>query len=279
MFIMAGWTGCDLINPDETLPTTIHLEPFTFNALSGQGSSSNKITETWVYANGSFLGAFNPPVDVRYLGTGSTRFVFRPGIRNNGIASDAIVYPLFTGDTFQLEASPGATFTVSPHTGYVPEAVFGLIADFELNNPFTDNRDTVSASKLVRSTTDVYEGEYAGEIVMSQEAYFIEVAHVVPISDIPTNGNPVYLEFRYKSEVELAVGLYGIELNGTSASRIFYLAKASPDWNMLYIELTDQVVLSSFDSYKIIFQAFYKTTGPAEQHIFLDNIKVVYLPE
>ena len=28
---------------------------------------------------------------------GPRDFVFRPGIRNNGIAGDAIVYPMFTG--------------------------------------------------------------------------------------------------------------------------------------------------------------------------------------
>src|SRR6187402_11613 len=164
--LVAGMVSCDLINPDETLPTTLHIEPFTFETFSGQGSADNKITEVWVFADGSILGSFQPPVDVRYLGTGPTTFVFRPGVRNNGIAGDAIVYPLFGGDTFNLEATPGATFTISPKSQYQQGTVFGLVSDFELNNPFTDNRDTVSASELVRSSTDVYEGAFAGEIIM-----------------------------------------------------------------------------------------------------------------
>jgi hypothetical protein len=272
-------TGCDVINPEETLPTTIHVHPFDFEVLPGQGSARNKISEIWVFANGSFLGAFNPPVDVQYLGEGPTTFTFRPGIRNNGIASDAISYPLFKAYTQQLDASPGATYEVKPVTGYLPETIFGFNSDFELDNPFTDNRDTVSASELIRSTSDVYEGQYSGEIMMSDVADFIEVSHVVPIPGLPADGSPVYLEFRYKSEIPMSIGLLGADLNGTSAFQFFYLVNPSAEWNMLYIELTEQIGFSAFDSYKILFRSLYPEDATAPAHyIFLDNIKVVYLP-
>lgn len=268
--------GCD---PDESLPTTIYVEPFDFNVLSGQGSGNNKITEVWVYANESFLAAVNPPVNVYYLGEGQTNFSFRPGIRNNGIASDAIRYPFFQKYDVVLDASPGASFNVEPITGYVPGTAFGIISDFELDNPFTDNRDTVSASNMIRSSTDVFEGQFAGEIVMSEEAYYIEVGHAVPISGIPTDGSPVYLEFRYKTEVPFSIGLLGSDLNGNSASNFFYIVNTSEEWNMLYIELTDKVEVSAFDSYKILFKCIYPADAPKDElHIFLDNIKVVYQP-
>lgn len=272
--------GCDVINPEETLPTTLLVEPFQFESLPGQGTADNKISEVWVFAKGSLLGVYTPPVNVYYLGTGPTTFTFRPGIRNNGIANDAIIYPMFTGDTFNLEASPGTNYTITPQIGYVPGTVFGFMADFELDNPFTDNRDTVTASQLVRSATDVYEGQFAGEIIMSEEAFLIEVGHVVPISGLRSDGTPSYLEFRYKSEVEMSIGLLGINLDGQSASYFFYLVNPSPEWNMLYIELTDQIAISGFDSYKILFRSLYPTTATApEHHIFLDNIKVVYQQE
>jgi hypothetical protein len=278
LLLSFGWTGCDIINPDETLPTTIHLDPFEFEVLPGQGSANNKITEVWVFANESFLGVFALPVDVYYLGIGQTTFSLRPGIRNNGIASDAITYPMFEGYTQLLEASPGASFSLQPVAGYKDQTVFGFTTDFELDNPFTDNRDTISASELVRSDTDVFEGQFAGEMIMSEEAYFIEVGHAVPVV-LPYDGSPVYLEFRYKSEVPFSIGLLGVELSGTTASHFFYIVNSSDEWNMLYIELTDQVGLSEFDAYKILFRSIYPADSPTDElHIFLDNIKVVYLP-
>lgn len=271
-------TGCEVINPSETLPTTIKVEPFDFQVEDGQGSAMNKITEVWVYANNSFVGAFLPPAQIYYLPEGSTQFTFRPGIRNNGIANDAIVYPLFTGYTMTLNAAAGQVFEVQPITSYKPETTFAFLSDFELGNPFVDNRDTVAASKMVQSNLDVFEGQYSGRIVMSKAAHFIEVGHSIPISDLPADGTPVYLEFRYKSETEMSIGLLGIDLTGQSFSNFFYLVKPSENWNMLYIELTDLVKASALPGYKILFRSQYPSGGTQDEYnIYLDNIKVVHL--
>ena len=274
-----GGIGCDIINPDETLPTTLHIEPFEFEVSPGQGSGNNKITEVWVFANESFVGVFSAPVDVYYHGTGMTTFSFRPGVRNNGIASDAITYPMFKPYTQVIDASPGASFDIQPVTGYQDGTVFSFMTDFELDNPFMDNRDTVAASEMIRSGTDVFEGQFSGEIIMSDEADFIEVGHTVPVP-LPDDGSSVYLEFRYKSEIPMSIGLLGVNLNGTMASHFFYLVNPSDEWNMIYLELTDEIAVSQFDAYKILIRSLYPSTATApEHHIFLDNIKVVYLPK
>jgi hypothetical protein len=68
MLLFFVWlSSCDIINPDETIPTTIHLEPFTFLAGPGQGSAMNKISEVWVTANGNILGAFAPTCYLQVL--------------------------------------------------------------------------------------------------------------------------------------------------------------------------------------------------------------------
>ena len=275
---LATLGACDIINPEETVPTTLQLQPFTFEVMPGQGTAQNKIPEVWIYANSNFLGAFAPPVNVYYLEEGPTTFTFRPGIRNNGIASDAIVYPLFDGYTLDLNASPGATYTIEPVTAYKTGTAFSLLADFELSNPFTDNRDTVTASMVTRSATDVFEGEYAGEIILTDEAYFIEVGHEVPMGDLPTDGKDAYLEFRYKNDVQFGVGLLGGNLLGETYVNFFYLVNPTADWNMLYLELTELLKASNLDTYKILFRAIYTgTVGGEPQHIYLDNVKVVHL--
>ncbi len=276
--ITIGLSNCDIINPDETSPTTLRLQPFDFEIQPGQGSGNNRITEVWVYADGAFLGAFYPPVDIYYLEEGPKEFVFRPGIRNNGIAGDAIVYPMFTGDTIELIASPGEIFDIQPVTAYRPQSVFSLLTDFEVDNPFTDNRDTVSASELVRSSVDVFEGQYSGQITMSEGANFIEVGHAIPMSGLPVDGKSIYLEFRYKCEVPFSIGLLGINLAGQSFSNFFYLVVPTDEWNMLYIDLTDFVSASDLSAYKILFRSLYPDgSTEAEYDIFLDNIKVVHL--
>jgi hypothetical protein len=271
------WSACNIINPDEPVPTTIHLQPFEFEIQPGQGSARNKISEVWVYANENNLGAFAPPVDIRYLGEGPTTLTFRPGIRNNGIADDAIVYPFFEGYTIDVTAAPGNEFTVTPVTAYRSNAEFSLISDFEISNDFTYNRDTIAASNLVRSQVDVFEGSYSGQMTMTPEAYFIEVGQNLAMTDLLPDGKPIYLELRYKNEIEFAIGLLGIDLNGHEYSQFFYLVKPTDEWNMLYIELTSLVQASALPSYKILFRSLYPSSATKpELNIFLDNIKVVH---
>jgi len=277
VLVMFLFTGCDIINPAEPVPTTMHLEPFQFNVEADQGSANNKISEVWVFANDNNIGAFAPPVDIQYLEEGPTKLTFRPGIRNNGLANDALIYPFFEGYTINIDATPGSEHVIQPVTAYKPETEFSLIADFEINNLFTDNRDTISSSKLERTQNDVFEGNYSGQITMTSSAYFIEVGHDVAMNDLPVDNTPIYLEFRYKNEVEFAIGMLGVDLEGHEYSNFFYLVKPTEEWNMLYIELTDLVNLSALPGYKILFRALYppSATKP-ELNIFLDNIKVVH---
>jgi hypothetical protein len=271
-------SSCDIINPAEPVPTTIHLSPFTFQIQPGQGSAMNKITEVWVYANENNIGAYAPPVDIHYLGEGPTTLTFRPGIRNNGQANDAIVYPLYNGYTIDIAATPGSEYVVNPLTGYKAGTQFSLNDDFEIVNDFTYNRDTLSASQLVRSQVDVFEGSYSGQMTMSAQSYFIEVGHTVAMNDLPSDGKPIYLELRYKNEVEFAIGILGIDLDGHEYSNFFFLVKPTDQWNMLYIDLTDKIVNSGLPAYKILFRAIYPpSSSKAELNIFLDNIKVVHL--
>ena len=272
------FASCELIDPSEKEPTIIHLEPFEFEIQPGQGTSDNRITEVWVFANGNNLGAFTPPVNIHYLEEGPTRLNLRPGVRNNGIGDDAIIYPMFQHDSIDIVASPGSYHEVHPKTRYKDGVVFKLIADFELNNDFTDNRDTIEASQLIQSQADVFEGSYSGQITMTSEANFIDVGNSIALTGLPVNGKPVYLEMRYKNEVEFAIGILGIDLNGNSFSNFFYLVKPSDEWNMLYLELTDQIQASSFSAYKILFQAIYPNAATKPPlNIFMDNIKVVHL--
>lgn len=245
----------------------------------GQGSDRHEITDVWVYADHNFIGVFPPSADIPYIGeSDQTTFSFRPGIRNNGIASEAIIYPMYTPHEITLPTKEGDVSQVNPVTRYQPEAEFSLLSDFETSNEFTDNRDTVAASFVSRSTNDPFEGSYSGEIVLSDEAYFIEVGHAFAMNGLPTDGTSSYLEFWYKSEMDMSIGILGISLDGQQFSNFFYLVKPSESWNMLYIELTNLLETSDFPSYKILFRSLYpaNATKP-ELKIYLDNIKVVHL--
>ena len=50
-------SGCRWIDPDESTPAFVRIDEFTFVGDPDYGSSSEKITEVWVFANGETIGA------------------------------------------------------------------------------------------------------------------------------------------------------------------------------------------------------------------------------
>lgn len=271
--------GCNIINPDETIPSRIQINPFDLQMQDGQGSARHKITDVWVSANSEFVGIYNPPTEALYISDSPvTSFVLSPVIRNNGILSDAIIYPMMEPYVIELPTTPGSHAEVTPVTRYKPQAVFSLIADFETHNEFTDNRDTLPGSMMVRSDVDPFEGNYSGEIIMTPENYIIEVGNSIGIGDLPIDGTEAYLEFHYKSEIAMSIGLLGVTVEGEAFSNFFYVLLPSENWNKIYIELTDQLSQSGFSAYKILFRSFYEPGLPRPAYkIQMDNIKVVHL--
>jgi len=271
--------GCNLINPDETIPARIELQPIQLVVGSTQGSAQQKITELWVYADQNFIGAVPPTAAFPYVSDkAQTHFIFKPGIRNNGIASDAIIYPLYTSFEIDINTTPGSVTQVNPVTHYKDDVKVSLNADFETTNEFVDNRDSFPGSVVTRISDNPFEGGYSGEIVLTKDSPFIEVGNAIALSDLPTDGRTTYLEMQYKSEMDMSIGILGISLEGNSFPNFFYLIKPTDHWNMLYIDLTHILEDSGFPAYKILFRAIYTSDSPKpELKIQLDNIKVVHL--
>ncbi len=271
--------SCDIINPEEPIPALINMETIDLVTTSGQGTDRHKITEVWVNDPVNFLGAFKSPSEIPiYTDSETTTYTFRAGIRNNGILDDAIVYPMYTPFVATLNTSSGDISNVNPVFRYMPEVSISLNADFETSNEFVDNIDSNNITQVTRSDIEPFEGQFSGEILLSEQADFIEVTHALSLVDLPTDGTPVYLEFHYRSEAAMEIGLLGIPLNNQSFSNYFYQLKPSETWNMIYIELTDWLEVSRLPAYKILFKSIYPSSATKpEVKIQLDNIKVVHL--
>ncbi|MEM1124402.1 MAG: hypothetical protein AAGJ18_28445, partial [Bacteroidota bacterium] len=54
--IIALLGACDLINPEESLPAYLNVEPFEFSTLPEQGVNSSQITDAWVFVDDVSMG-------------------------------------------------------------------------------------------------------------------------------------------------------------------------------------------------------------------------------
>src|SRR5688572_2133351 len=127
--------GCDIINPDEEVPSYIAVDSFTFNpapTINEMGpSTSVKIRDVWVYVDNEFQGAYELPVRFPVLSTGNHRIILSPGILLNGIASTRSPYPFYKGHIQDVNLPENAELKMEPVTSYFDSVQCNFCEDFE----------------------------------------------------------------------------------------------------------------------------------------------------
>jgi hypothetical protein len=274
------FASCNVINPDEQDPGFIHIPSFQFNALPGEGTSSEKITEVWVYADEKIVGVYDLPADIPVLKNGPTDLLFFGGIKNNGISTTRIRYPFYKPFARSIPFTPFSRDTV------IPEFVYfnGLDIsekDFESGNFLVPAGPTQGSFTVTTDNNQVFEGTRsgigtldAGESIL----YFKDEDNL----DL-TSGNTIFLEMNYSCNNSFAVGL--IASNGANTKKNLALiinpttgSTGSPVWNKIYVDL-GLIPLQNVNAqfFELYFEAVPDQQGkPVE--LYLDNLKLVQWP-
>lgn len=275
--------GCDLINPEEEIPGYVSVEPFQITTTANQGSASSKTSEVWVSVGTDFLGAyrFNTPFPV--LGAGARILTLQAGIKDNGIGELPEIYPFYAPVTVTLNLEANETQVIRPVTGYLPEAKFAFIENFEgPQHLFRTVRTGSPAQAMQRSTEMPFEGQASGVFTLDSVNTVAEIVALPLLSDLNRNSPYVYLEMNYKSDVDVLVGLVGYGNGGPAAGVTVYEAgfRARADWNKIYFNLSRTIFDSRFPQYQIILQAAIPLqNGIPEKKIakvWIDNVKLVH---
>lgn len=267
--------GCDEPEPEPAYITIDGVE----EATSGFDQDDLSITEAWVFADGTFLGAYEFPARVPILLSGETSIEVRMGIRQNGILLTPDIYPFYAPVVRQLDLVPGTTqaLGVLPVTT-APETQFALSEDFEpgRNRVFTSLLTGQSGIEVI--TQGAYQGAGSGRIDLDADQPVVEIATDMSFSGLTglDRGN-VWLEVTYRSDVPVVWGVVGID-PATGFQRSYDPGfNPSNDWNKIYFNLTSSIIFSELANYSFALTAFLDENGVSSGSVFLDNIKVLYL--
>jgi hypothetical protein len=262
--------SCNIINPSEGIPSYLQVDTFTFSVVPGQGTSSNKITDVWVFDENTLLGAYEIPKTFPVPDTGLTTMILSAGIWDNGISETRLPYPFYFPDTLTFDLKSGKILPVTPHFIYRPDTKFYFIEDFEAGNLFSQlDGDT----NMIRITdaSEVFEGIGSGAIYLDSDHTFYQGRSASSYS-FPA-GQPVYLELNYKCDQPFQVGLFGT----VSALSIFdykWTINKKENWNKIYLDMGSDVNSLGATDYQILIKAVFDSTN-TNSHIYLDNIKLV----
>lgn len=278
-------SSCDSNNP-EGIPSYIQVDTAYFNANfpNIQGSSSSKIVDVWVYIDNQIQGIYEMPAIFPVLKSGETDIYFRAGILMDGMLDSRIYYPFYERYTPErVKLTRGEITKIEPTFTYIsPELMtFAWIEDFENFSSSLKATNNSTTNISIAAGSDAYEGNFSGKIVLENTNTYFEIKSSDKFYNIPYDDSPVYIEFDYKVDTIMTIGIEAIYESSTSQSARIVSVNAKDKWTKIYVNIKTEIQdFYDADYYNIFFIGGFissDSTATIDRKEFLiDNIKLVY---
>jgi len=275
--IVIGIHSCEIINPEEEIPSYIHIAKINLSTnYATEGTNSHKITDAWVFIDDELLGAYELPVTFPVLKEGKHILKIRAGIKVNGIAATRDKYPFYDFYIDTINLVKGNIIEVNPVVKYFLQGItFAWKEDFEIGNSLTKTSNSDTIIQLIDADTSIgYLGNKSAAIYLDNTHAFFETTSSGQF-ELP-KGPPVYLEINYKCNNEFVVGIFKNTLSQSIQLQPSLYINSSNDWNKIYVNLTNDVkAQTDAVSYEVYFGVIKDESEPYPE-IYLDNIKLLH---
>lgn len=271
-------SSCDETVPE---PAYIYIDNIYFTSDSARGSSSSAITDVWPSVDGQQLGANTFPCIFPVIldpNFSTNSIKISAGIKDNGITNTRTIYPFYVPYITSLKLEPGKIDTFHPTLQYDPTATIIVVEDFEKPNVpiFTTDRDGNPNTVMLHQSTEVFEGNYSGQLVIDSANLDCTVSSSSHFYNLQSSfASPVYIELNYKTNTPFQVGIVAHYSNGSSEITYKGGGNATTGWKKIYFNLTAEVYNSNATEYSLIFRAL-KYPDVDQPLIYLDNIKLLH---
>jgi hypothetical protein len=273
IFVLAS---CEKFKGDQQVPAYLSIDSiYIYTDYATQGSTSQNITDAWVYVDGQFIGAFELPAKFPVLEMGIHKVEVMAGIKKNGISATRWAYEYYAPIIYNVKFGiDSLTKMHTLKTTYSTSANFLWKEDFEGTSMSLDstNRSLVPVLRTPEGSNLTIEGLHSAMMVIDSLHDFAEAqSHdVFPISFAPT-----YVELNFNTNNVLTVGVI---LYGPSAFYqipILNLNVTNNQQKKIYVDLAPALTgYPGVDQFRVYFGTF-KDTGVKQGVIILDNIKVI----
>lgn len=267
-------SGCNLINPEEEVPTYVRVDSFQYNALPVfPATSSHKINSVYVYDENSLMGVWELPALIPVLSKDAgKKLLMLPGVDYNGIRSQQAAYPFFSADTMTVAPQPGHIITRIAQTQYVTNAKMLWSENFELSNKMSAKLSGDTVVVPVTESSLVFEGARSGGVFLAGAGQSSE--------SISTDGFAIdykketYLELNYRNTVPIQIGLL-TTLYSTGEPYYEYIIglKPSDTWNKIYVDLRTFAGNYQGAQYRLVLRVLDE--NGASGYALFDNLQVV----
>jgi hypothetical protein len=250
------------------IPAYIKIE----NIYLGENDSNSTITDAWVYINGQLQGVYELPATFPVLEEGNANIKVYAGIKNNGIASNRVIYPFYSSDTTNKVLTINASTEIYP-TVNIKGNIDGQFDDFD--NGYSFNSDT-----CFQVLSGGPYGKYGSLSLSDSDSILITEINYqdFPLSfdNVPQQGSPTYMELDYKNNTSFLVGMYINFPNSPTLEKGLLWVNPKEDWNKIYIDLTQTVSEAIGAETFSIFIKMQRDSNLDENKLDFDNIRIIH---
>ena len=257
---------------ENDVPAYLYIPSITLTTTQGQGTAAHKITDAWVYVDGLVQGIYQLPAQFPVVNIGKHDIQIFPGVRNNGIKSNPVIYPFLSSFKVSLDLKSGKIDTLRPTTTYISSTNFKILENFDSGNTLNVDRDNAPSIRFSQ-VDNGFEGKCAGLTMTKVYSYFEK--GISTKVQLPDNSQSIYLEMHYKSQSPLSVGLFGTSATNSSGAT-YYIATYYPSesWNKVYINMTNEAKNLRMTDFQIVFKSLMPDSLSTAS-VLIDNIKLL----
>ncbi len=274
LFIVFNLTACKKDTKKANDIFYVLAEPINVITTPSQGSGHHKITDIWFYSDGKFRGVYPVGKKIPVVKTSTKqRLDFFAGILNSGASQSRLSWDLYQSIRIDTSGNSLETLKIPLNFTYKNPVVFLWLEDFELPGvSFIKSSVADTTFKMHVNNSNVFEGSKSIEFGLAGNRQLAQFESASTYT-FPTTTNNIFLELSYKCNCEFEIGIQ-------SLAQYFTVRYITPkeEWNKIYLYMTEAVRADPFNNDKKIIFKLRRDPAIPEQKVWIDNIKLVYLP-
>lgn len=262
------------------IPSYLHIKKPTFKTKAGEGTDMQNIVHVGVFINDNLEGIFEAPLTLPLIRKGDFNIELRTYVKRN--AREGFVnYTLMSGYIESATLVEGKVDTITPVFQYQSNTKFEWLDDFNANTKsivVDTNQSTIDTILVTKNKGQGVDSSLYAYIDMGADANPFFSIETEDLFTLPFDGRDVFLEFHYKTNVPVLVGLFEHDGNGDFSATLpsVQTLTTNGEWRKAYIYLNDELINAPPGAkYKVFFRAINGDAG-IRGEVFLDNLKLMY---
>ena len=296
--LIGAATSCKKFENGIEVPSYIRIDSITVACdYYTYGANTSNITDAWVYVDDQIIGCYELPATFPVLKKGPHKVAVYGGIMVDGRSAARAPYSFYAPLEYRdLNLVQDSIVRLNPVLNYYNMGLgtnVGWMEDFEQGTTLVKTPE--SDTSLFRiGYPEAWHGDplhssFSGKVVLPPDSLHFTLANSDPLTNLPTNSNPVLLEMDYNCNASFTVGLMYyknfkltewplVTVNLTDS------INAMPNkWKKIYINLGPTLVEYRDSEYFKIYVTSHVYKGTSSEYVpdrtryyYFDNMKIFY---